>query len=150
RDAALGGDQGALGELVARLGLDGEDVDFLWCAVGASVDPIALAERRAIVPDAERGLDLASYAALTGAPPEVAARLALVFSAGHPLIRRGVLDLDAGAVPAANRYRASAAALAWLATGAGPARARLAPPADARYSPAQHAALRRIDAALAD
>ena len=147
REAAVGGAQGPLAALVERLGLDGEAVDFLWCVVGASVEPIGLAERRRLVPDAERGLDLASYAALTGADPVTAARFALAFSADHPLIRSGVLDLDPGSVPAAHRYRAPLATVARLAgrPGVGALPEVVAP----RYSPEQELARRRLIAALA-
>lgn len=81
--------------LATRLGVHEGDVDFVWACVALAAEPRVSVHAQSLGgTDAKRGLSLALYSLVSGDDADAGRRLALRFTADHPLIGYRLLRLS--------------------------------------------------------
>ncbi|HEY5949558.1 MAG TPA: ATP-binding protein [Kofleriaceae bacterium] len=107
-------------ELVVQLGLEPDDVELLWNAVGATMDPRTVPHLLVLAgAEGRRGLSLLVHALIAEHDPERARSLAVRITEAHPLLRDHLLEWngDAQSAIAARPFIAAKRTITWLAGG---------------------------------
>ncbi|HEX3479761.1 MAG TPA: ATP-binding protein [Kofleriaceae bacterium] len=143
--------------LARRLGLDDDELDLVWCAVAAAVDPRLQPQLQLLGgSDSRRGISLASHALLFGLDGARAGALTRALLGPHPLLRHHLLTVATDGLSPASRVLAAAPRLcSWLAGDDEPDPALLGTgavvdvPIARELDPAQRAAEDQIASVLA-
>ncbi|MBK9031297.1 MAG: ATP-binding protein [Myxococcales bacterium] len=83
--------------LAARIGLEPDDVEFLWFAVAWARDPLLAPHLHVLVAEPQRGVTLVAFARVVGWAPARIRRLAGRLGAGHPLLRHQLVVVTSAA-----------------------------------------------------
>src|SRR6185503_8307325 len=104
-------------ELAQRLWLTDDELDLLWCAVAAAVDPRVQPHLQVLGgTDARRGISLATHALLFGLDGPRAGGLSRALLGPHALLRHRLLTVATDGLSPASRVLAAAPRLCtWLA-----------------------------------
>ena len=103
RDGAMARDA----RLAAQLELSRVEIDLLWAAIGATVDPTLGPDLRELAgSEARHGISLAVYGVLTGLESYALRALSLRLTPLHPLLRYGLLVPSADGSPIASPFTA--------------------------------------------
>ncbi|HZJ64385.1 MAG TPA: hypothetical protein VFD36_12770, partial [Kofleriaceae bacterium] len=115
--ARLRGQGGRAEELAQRLWLTDDELDLVWCAVAAAVDPRVQPHLQVLGgTDARRGISLATHALLFGLDGPRAGALSRALLGPHALLRHRLLTVATDGLSPASRVLAAAPRLCtWLA-----------------------------------
>lgn len=102
--------------LAALLGLTAHELDLLWAAVAATVDPALSPHLRDLAgSEARHGISLALHTVVANLDLHAARTLSMALTPRHPLLRYGLLLASSDGVPATRPLTAAPRLAAYLA-----------------------------------
>ncbi|MDQ3365967.1 MAG: ATP-binding protein [Myxococcota bacterium] len=102
--------------LASLLRLSSAELDLLWSAVAATMDPALSPHIRELAGgEARQGISIALHAIITGLDHAASRALMLALTPLHPLLRYGLLETTPDTVPAARPFRVPMRVASYLA-----------------------------------